>query len=253
MTGLDVLVQARMGSTRLPRKVLAEVRPGRHLIDAVLERVRRSRAGSRGRLVVLTTASDKDLPLVEHLERAGEEVFRGSEEDVFGRFHECLLASSRRSRWFFRVCADNPFLEPSFMDEMASLAEELRDGADYISYAARDGTPAIRTHFGVFTELVRTDAFLDAAEWVRGGEQREHVTPVFYQDARLSARYLPIPPDLEQSGVRLTIDTAEDLRTAQELLALLPVGFGFRDVLAQVDSRPALRQRMRAEILRNAK
>lgn len=201
-TGVFVFVQARMSSRRFPGKVLAPFR-GRAVIDHVVEQV--SKALPRDHIIVATSAEPSDDPLAAHLGARGVSVFRGSLEDVFGRFQGCL--KEHPCTWFFRVCGDSPLLDPQLF---ARLLEHCSGGVDLVTNIFPRSFPK-----GQSLELVNVRTFQTLDSICLSAEQREHVTKVFYDDpsrfhiANVSADGL----DLSHTSVAL--DTLDDLLTLE--------------------------------------
>ena len=107
------VVQARMGSSRFPGKMIARL--GAYpLLEWVLRRVRR--ASSVDAVVLATTDSPRDEALIEIAGRLGVAAYRGSETDVLQRFRDA--AEAHRADWIVRVCADNPFVDPEEIDHL---------------------------------------------------------------------------------------------------------------------------------------
>jgi spore coat polysaccharide biosynthesis protein SpsF (cytidylyltransferase family) len=99
------IIQARMGSTRLPNKLLTNL-GGDPVLDRVLRRLRRSRL--IGDLLVATTVESRDNVIVEHCERGGIEAFRGSEQDVLDRYY--CAAKQAHADVVVRITADCPLM-----------------------------------------------------------------------------------------------------------------------------------------------
>ena len=158
-----IVIQARLGSTRLPRKMLAEVGGGRSLLDTILGRLIEQFGASR--LVLATTIETADDDLIEVAARSDVAVHRGSVANVLERF----LGAADLRGWskIVRVCADNPFLLPG---GIAPLVEVGRSsGADYVAYRFGDGTWSILSHCGLFAEYVTCDALREVARVLRPG------------------------------------------------------------------------------------
>src|SRR6516225_1937930 len=107
------IVQARMGSTRLPGKVLMKI-GGRSLLVYLVERL--SRARTLDAIIVATTTNPRDNVIIEECERRGILNFRGSESDVLGRYVSAARACS--AEIIVRVTADNPFTDPDSIDRV---------------------------------------------------------------------------------------------------------------------------------------
>jgi spore coat polysaccharide biosynthesis protein SpsF (cytidylyltransferase family) len=195
------VIQARMGSTRLPGKVLAVVghRP------LVLWTVAAARAiAGINRVVVATTLEAVDDPLVELLVADGIDHYRGSVQDVLTRTWEAVQADEPDV--VVRATADNPFMDPSAVG--AQLRRCIDAGFDYVGTA---GWP-----LGIAAEVARGTALLAAFREATDPAEREHVMPFIY--ARPDRfRIGSAPPATPPPDGRFTVDTAEDLSFARAL------------------------------------
>jgi spore coat polysaccharide biosynthesis protein SpsF (cytidylyltransferase family) len=208
MNSIGAIILARMDSRRLPGKVLARV-GGRPLIDYVLQRCRRA-AELQGNIVLATSDREVDDPLAEFSRASDVELFRGDSDDVAGR----VLACARKFgyRYFARVNADSPFLEPSLIDEAIRLVGT--NEVDLVTNLVPRTFP-----YGISVELVRTDTFAKAYPRMVRPDQRELPIIYFYENIQ-KFRYLSIAcPSGNLSKTRLTVDTPEDLRWFGRLAA----------------------------------
>ncbi len=243
------LIQARLGSTRLPSKVLKNIKDGVTLLEFVLNNIKKSKYSDIVDTVVLTTTSEKDNKLVEFCENKNIPFFRGSEKNVYDRFFQFLKKTN--SDYFFRVCSDNPFIEPKFID---ALIEQITCfDYDYISFAEKE-KPAILTHYGFFVELVNTKTFLKNNENILNDTySQEHVTPFLYKTQHYSTKFLQIPDEIIKSGCRLTIDTEEDFSIVREIMSNLQDNYDYKDVLKIISGNHSFKEKMNNNILKNEK
>lgn len=203
---VDALVQARMGSTRLPGKVLKPLGD-----DTVLGRVVTRLAACRTlrRVVVATSDSPTDDALVAHCRELDVAVLRGPEEDVLARF--ARIARELGSADVVRVTADCPFIDPHTVDRAVSL--HLEGGADYTSNAHPRRYPV-----GLAVEVLRMAALAESDREAEHPEEREHVTPfVIRRPERYALVNFEPPEALCRPEYRITLDTPEDYRLIQEL------------------------------------
>ena len=244
-------IQARLGSSRLPKKVLAPLTADMTLIDCVYKKISKSRDFSPDRTVFLTSESSSDDALVDYFKTNGWQFFRGDENNVFQRFHSACEKYS--PAYFFRICADNPFLEPVLMDALTDFARE-HSGMDYVSFQDAEGQPVIKSHYGFFAELISGNTFLNVDMSSLNKTAQEHVTPVFYNHPdRYQVALLPIPDKLKDSRIRLTIDTEADLKIAKKIMAHFKSDFNISDVYHFVKLHPDLSAAMQEQIQRNVK
>jgi spore coat polysaccharide biosynthesis protein SpsF len=233
-------VQARMGSTRLPGKVLRPL-AGRPMAARVLDRVART-PGLDG-VALLTSDTPCDEPLRRLGAQLGIAVVAGSQDDVLDRFH--LAAQRLGAETILRVTADCPLIDPEVLGELLTVFGNTPT-LDYAAVAtgAMGARPALyRYPDGLDGEVLRADTLALAWEESRGSYEREHVTPfVWRRPERFRLTLLQAPEDLGRE--RWTVDHASDLAfiraVYERLLDREP--FGFRDVLELLGREPALRE-----------
>jgi spore coat polysaccharide biosynthesis protein SpsF len=204
------IVQARLGSTRLPGKVLLEL-GGQTVLSRVV-------AGARAYcsdVVVATSDDPSDDTLVAECARLGVTCVRGSLANVFARFAQVLARPEHADvAWFFRITADCPLHSATLGRQLLAAAAEA-PASDYL-YLADDELPR-----GLAPELVRRAAF-DRVDSSRLSEdERQHVTLAFYREgSSFVARKLPVPPELAHPELRLTLDYADDAALFRALFAI---------------------------------
>ncbi len=234
------LIQARMGSTRLPRKVLEPI-SGKPLVERVVERAHAASRISRVAVVTSDRAGDDELEAA--CTSAGIACWRGSETDVLDRFHQAAAALGAER--IVRITADCPLIDPTVVDALIELVEK-RAGLAYASVA----TGAIGPSRGyrrfpdgldaeVFDSKVLETAWLEA----RDPYEREHVTPfIWRRPDRFAAEVLEAPDDFGDE--RWTIDYPEDLELVREIYDRLyrrGPAFGYAEIITLLDANPGLR------------
>ncbi len=225
-----IIVQARMGSTRLPGKVLTPVL-GRPLLDYQLERLRRCR-GART-ILVATTDRPGDDQLAAHCAALGVTVFRGSEDDVLGRYHGAAQAAG--AELVVRVTADCPLIDPAVVDQVIRHWREHRDSLDYVSNVLRRTYPR-----GMDCEVFPTSVLTQAHREATAAADREHVTPYVYRRPE-RFRLANVAYHRDESRHRWTVDTPEDLTLVERMLAALAPAnpaFTLEDCLALIAAHP---------------
>lgn len=190
-----IVVQARMGSERLPGKSLAPI-AGRSMLARVIERLQ---VQAELPVVLATTTLLEDDLLCEEADRLGIAVVRGSADDVLGRY--AFAASLVGTPAIVRATADNPAVD---LDApLRTLEILLRSGADYV---VDYGLPV-----GATVEAMTVSALVRAAALATDAYDREHVTPFIKRDGRSRAIDALAPTALRRPDLRFTVDTAEDL------------------------------------------
>jgi spore coat polysaccharide biosynthesis protein SpsF len=201
MTG--VVLQARLGSTRLPRKALLPFGDGT-LLESCLRRLTRVPA----ELHILATEPGSAPELGPRARALGWKVFVGSEEDVLSRY--CGAIREYGLSRVVRATADNPFVSPEAAK--ALLADPRTEASEY---AAHEGLPL---GFGV--EVVRASALLAAESESSDPYEREHVCPFLYRRPERFRIYRPKAPEsLRAPEARVTVDTREDYQSVLDLAA----------------------------------
>lgn len=198
------IVQARMGSTRLPGKVMADL-GGRPVLAHVLDRASHIVDVDKVILAIPDTPADDALLVIGR--DAGVAVVRGDADDVLNRFH--AAAHAHAATVVVRITADCPLLDPAVSSRV--VRRFIQGDADYVSNIHPPSYPD-----GYDTEVLSMAA-LDAA-WSEAADryEREHVTPFIWRRPD-RFRLANVSADRDRSSWRLTIDTAEDLRTLREI------------------------------------
>lgn len=233
------VVQARMGSRRLQGKISRPL-GGHSLLERVVRRV--TDCEHIDQVIVAAGNSSADRA-IRDLVPSDVPVYFGSESDVLSRFAEVIDAYEPTG--VVRVCADNPFIDPELIDPLVVTAAQHPE-CDYLSYARRNGRPAILTAVGLFAEWCRAEALLIAHREATALSDREHVTRFLYsQPDRFRLRLLPMPERLDREDLRLTVDFEEDFDHAETIFeALGPERLDWRRIADLLEMQPDLRERM---------
>ena len=227
------IIQARMGSERLPGKVLLDI-AGETMLARVVSRVGRSRLIDE--VVVATTTSPADDAVVAECERIGVRSVRGSEDDVLGRYLDAARAS--QADVIVRVSADSPFVDPEVCDLVVATFLGADPQVDYASNKLEASFP-----LGLDAEAFSFDALERAARDAVEPYERSHVTVHMYANLeRYSLLAVRSESGRNLHSWRWTVDTPEDLLFARTLYERLGGrdDFSWRDVVALIDSEPEL-------------
>jgi spore coat polysaccharide biosynthesis protein SpsF len=223
------LVQARMGSTRLPNKVMKPIQ-GIPMIELLLKRL--SKAGLVNEIVVATSLEPANQVLVDHVRNIGFNVFQGSEDDVLDRFYKA--ATIHGADIVIRITADCPLIDPVLVDEL--ITEFLKRGdLDYMANALPPTYPD-----GLDTEIFTINALKLAAEQAEKPIEREHVTGFIVRSGLFKIGNLPYHED--HSSERWTVDQQEDFEVIENIYNhFLPqVDFSWLQVLKLKSEQPQL-------------
>lgn len=239
-----IVVQARLGSSRLAGKMKEELVPGAN----VLEFVTRSLAALDLPLVIAMPDSKDHREFAVSLDAGTKSFHFGSEADVHERF--LTAADEYGFDTVVRICADNPFLNTGFLK---NLIAAWNPDLDYLTFFDKSGTPAMKTHYGLFAEIASVDRLRAIRKLTTDPYYFEHVTPYFYEhpDSFRIGR-LPMPePFWSGIPLRLTLDTSADLENLRLIAGSVDVQH-VEAILAFV-TKTGLLARMQSEIVRNAK
>jgi len=197
------IIQARMGSTRLPNKVMMRIN---HvpMIELLINRLSKSKHINQ--IVLATSDNDNNLSLVNHVEDLGYEVFLGDESNVLDRyFHAAKLF---KADVVVRITGDCPLVDSALVDEV--IDGFVDSSADYASNREPPTYPD-----GLDVEVVSIKALEDAQKNAQDDFQREHVTPYIINSGTYKKFYLENSEDL--SAERWTVDEPEDFAVVQNI------------------------------------
>jgi spore coat polysaccharide biosynthesis protein SpsF len=224
-----IIIQARMGSTRLAGKVLNPI-AGRPMLSYQLERLRRCKEAQD--IVLATTTLPADNAIVTFCEVEGVACTRGSEQDVLSRYAEAARVVN--ATIVVRITSDCPLIDPALVDN-AIAAFRSDEGCDYLSNMIQPTWP-----YGMAVEVMSRAVLDEANAEAREAIEREHVTPfIYWRPERYRLKSLIMEPDL--SSHRWTVDTPEDLELISKILtALYPSNpeFDMNDVLNLLQHHP---------------
>ncbi len=208
------IVQARMGSTRLPGKVLLDL-GGVPVLDWVTGRLQGAK--TLDGIAIATSVDPTDDPIEAFGKARGITVVRGPLDDVLERY--AMAAVEMRADAVVRITADCPLIDPGVVDAIVGVFK--REGYEYASNTRVRSFPR-----GLDAEVF-TRASLDrAARLALETFEREHVTPYIYAHAEPSRIGSLVDPSYDRSAWRWTLDTAQDYAFLQALVAALTPAYG---------------------------
>lgn len=209
------IIQARMGSSRLPGKVLMDV-GGVPLLRVMLDRVARSKKVDR--IVVATSTLPIDDPIVDFCSTERVECFRGAENDVLSRYYEC--ATNAGATTVVRLTGDCPLIDPAIIDDVVNLFERER-----VDYAANTVPPDTQTFpSGSDVEVFTYAALARANREVQDPHYREHVTFYFWREPGAGFKTAQLRGTKDLSKYRLSVDYPADIEVTRKIVAeLFPV------------------------------
>lgn len=207
------IVQARMGSSRLPGKALAEI-AGHPAIWHLFQQLRHARRVNQ--IILATTTNPVDDPLAAYAAGQSWRVFRGSEQDVLDRYYQAAReAGCRAEDVIVRVTGDDILSDPEIVDQIVEL---LWTSPKRITYASNNRTRGFP--YGADVEGIAFEALEQAWRQAVLPDEREHVTPYVRSHPELFP-YVELKSPTDYSYIRLSIDYPEDLAFNRSLLEKL--------------------------------
>lgn len=228
------IVQARMGSSRFPGKMLESIGDW-SLIELVLKRTSRSKRVER--VILATSKGSNDDILTEHVLNLGFEVYRGSEEDVLSRFYEA--AQKYEPSIVVRITGDCPLISPRLIDY--AVEKYIESDVSYLTISiGEEKEKAYPRGFDV--EVASFSALTAAAKNADKKYEREHVMPYLYTNPeKFVVKYLDPPPDVSRPRYRLCVDTEVDLRVILRIYEHFGndlISTEYKDIIGFLDDNP---------------
>lgn len=236
------IIQARLGSSRLPAKVLKPIM-GRPMLSYMIERVKYVK-GIDG-IVIATTTNESDMPIVNFCLENSIAYFRGSETDVMDRYYQ--TAKLKQADIIIRLTADCPLIDPEVVEDILRVF-----CADYPNIDFAGNVKPATFPDGLDTEVFSFSSLERAWNEAKLPLEREHVTPYFYdQEGRFRTRNITAEKDY--SNYRITVDHQEDFDLVSDILqALYKPGYAFNyeEIIRFLDQHPEIKQK-NSKFIRN--
>ncbi len=222
------IVQARMGSTRLPNKVMKPI-GGVPMIELLLARLAKSKQIDQ--IVLATSTDERNTPLVEHVQKLGYACVCGSESDVLDRY--LVAARQAKADVVVRITGDCPLMDPALVDQV--IAKFKAEGVDYLSNISPASYPD-----GLDTEVFTLQALERVGRESQDPFDHEHVTPYLRKPGLYKTGAMQHSEDL--SGLRWTVDEPADFDVVSQVFAHFApnIHFSWAEVLGLQRSQPAL-------------
>jgi spore coat polysaccharide biosynthesis protein SpsF len=236
MQNISAIVQARMGSTRLPGKIMKKLE-GKPVLWHVYDRLKHSK--KLDNIIIATTILKEDDRVENFCKENNIMFFRGSVENVLSRYF--LAAQKFNCENIVRITSDCPVIDPEIIDEMIEkffIENEEKINVDYLSNSLERTFPR-GLDAEIFTFKVLEKTFNEAAKTY----EKEHVTPYIYQHPELF-KLKNFSSSKDNSNLRWTLDTKEDFQLLKEIYSNLYNErkiFLYNDILTLLEKKPFLR------------
>lgn len=202
------IVQARMGSTRLPGKVLMNVDEKNPILYHVITQLQNCKFIDK--IIVATTELKEDNRIEEFVTSMNIDCFRGSSNNVLDRYYRCAQKFSLST--IVRITADNPLIDPTIVDDVINIFTS--NSFDYVSNAHISRS----FPYGTETEVFSFNALEKAWKNAKTDYDKEHVTPYFYTNPD-KFNIFDVINKKNISHLRWTVDKADDLKLVQIILS----------------------------------
>lgn len=224
------MIQTRMGSTRLPGKVMKEVE-GKALLQHMIERMIRSKFVDK---FVVATSVKKENDVIEKLcKQLGILCCRGSEDDVLDRYYQCAKSFDPVPEYIMRVTADCPLQDPEVIDFVVKKFLEKK-----VDYVTNSFEPLYEDGFDV--EIFKFSALEEAWKKAVKRSEREHVTPYIRNSTSFKKYYEKY---CSTYTYKLSVDTQNDFELIKQIFSRLYAPgkiFGINEVVSLLKSDPSL-------------
>lgn len=229
------IIQARIGSTRLPGKVLKKI-CGKTVLEHDIDRLKKVRNITK--IIIATTTLEKDDLIVEEADKLNINYYRGSEEDVLARYY--YAAKENNADIVVRVTSDCPLIDSEITERIIQYYIENREKYDYVS------NTIVRTYpRGLDTEVFSFKALEKSFNEATSKSDREHVTPYIWRNNNLF-KLAQYKNDINYSELRWTLDTEEDYLLIDIIYNFLfhqkGDNFNMKDILKLYDKHELLRK-----------
>jgi spore coat polysaccharide biosynthesis protein SpsF len=228
------ITQARIGSTRLPAKILKTIN-GVSLLEIHLKRIQQSKLISK--LKVATTVEPDADRIVTICDKIGIEVYKGSVQNVLDRFYQTALPE--KPDLVVRLTSDCPLIDPIEIDYV--IRNAMIKNLDYVSNTLKPTFPD-----GIDIEVFKFSALEKAMEEAKLISELEHVTPYIWKNSTYMGGNVFTSDCImykeDYSGVRLTVDTIEDFFVIEQLIEILGADKPWLDYVKALQDHPEIKK-----------
>ena len=226
---IGCIIQARMGSSRLPGKVMEKLDQDNTVLSYVIRQLKHSKFLDD--IVVATTSLKRDEVIVDFLEREGIKYFCGDEENVLDRYYQCAKKFSMSE--IVRIPSDKPLIDPDIVDKCIQIF--LSKKYDYITTFLEPSFP-----YGTEVEIFSFDALEKTWKNAKLPSEHENFTPYIYNNKDKFQIY-NVKNSIDLSHLRWVVDRAEDLELVRQLVSKIDKDpILMQDILEVFESDPKL-------------
>lgn len=226
------ITQARVGSTRLPRKILKKIK-NKSLLEIHLERLKNSKTISK--IIVATTFESDSNLILDVAKKSGVISFQGSTDDVLSRFY--YAAEADQPDYVVRVTSDCPLIDAQIVDEVVDFC--IKGNFDYVSNTLMPTFPD-----GMDIEIFNFSSLKKAFTEATLLSDREHVTPYIWRNSSFNGKDQFVSEnfvnDVDYSRFRLTVDNVEDFKLLEQLINEMGINCSCKEYVNYLIQNPKL-------------
>jgi len=209
MVDIGCIIQARMGSTRLPGKVMKKIDDDNTLLRFQISQLNNCKKIDK--IIIATTTKSEDDVIYDHSRKLGLEVYRGKSDDVLDRYYNC--AKKFKLPIIVRITSDNPLIDPNIINEI--ISKFMMNSVDYVSNVIHRTYP-----YGTEVEIFTFEALEKAWKESKNKYDREHVTPYIYKNPKIFKIH-NVENNTDLSELKWTVDTKTDYEKVKKIVSLI--------------------------------
>jgi len=229
MSKLFIIIQARMTSTRLPKKVLLPL-CGKTVLEVMLERLEKWKDS----IIIATTDDGSETPIVELCERIRIPYFKGSTNDVLSRYYQTAKKfGAKKDDIIIRLTSDCPLIDASVLEKTLDFYKQGH--YDYVSNRRNQTFP-----IGLDVEVFSFGVLQEAHQKATTHYEKEHVTPYLYISQKEHYKIGSYKDSSDNSKYRLTLDEEDDYTAIKEVYKQFnnQINFSYHDLIKMLKENP---------------
>ena len=223
-----IILQARLGSKRLPGKVLKKIN-GKTILEYIIKRLKKSKLSKN--IIVATTKKNEDQKIVKVAKKINCYIFRGSNNNVLNRYYEA--ASYYKVKNIVRICADSPLIDPKIINKVYFFY--LKSNCDYASNKIFPSYPS-----GMGVEIFNFQSLQSANKFAKNSYEKEHVTPYIRRRLKkIKIKNVGLKKKL--LNYRFVLDYRGDFKLISNILKHFSKqrkDFSLKDIIKYIDKDP---------------
>ncbi len=227
-----IILQARLGSKRLPGKVLKKIN-GKTILEYTIKRLKKTKLSKN--IIIATTKRDEDQKIIKVAKKTNCHTFRGSTNNVLNRYYKAAVYYKVKN--IVRICSDSPLIDPKIINKVYFFY--LKNNYDYVSNKIFPSYP-----IGMGVEIVNFESLKKANKLTKNSHEKEHVTAYIYKrPKKFKIKNIGLKKKL--LNYRVVLDYAEDFKLISNILKYFSKqkkDFFLKDIIKYIDRNPILKK-----------